>query len=267
MSLAVDTLLRVASRKCWSCGRVAHMTPIEGSATVEGGFRQQVTGCFRCDGCSAPSIAIASRVAKDKDPLTWLAGARQPKWLPAIPTKLPERTFRDVPGAIAEVASEAYRCLEWAHAPRLAALGARSVIEATAKGQGITDGSLLAKIDTMAKQGLIRPNVRDSAHEVRLFGNDMAHGDFGRAVTDEDANLVLTLMAEVLQEVYQAPARLARAKAAREARKRQEQQLAASVQGTAFAEALQSYLKAQGMKTIVIPPPSGSQGPSGKPTL
>ena len=46
----------------------------------------------------------------------------------------------------------------------------------------------------------------------------MAHGDFIQSVTPEEADLVLALMDEVLVEVYQSPARVAIATAARQAR-------------------------------------------------
>jgi hypothetical protein len=107
---------------------------------------------------------------------------------------------------------------------------ARSVIEATAKDKGITDGPLIFKIDAMLERGLIRPHVRDGAHEVRYLGNEMAHGDFLQPVSPADADLVLTLMAEVLGDVYQSPARVARAKTVREARQVQATQIAALMQ-------------------------------------
>jgi len=71
----------------------------------------------------------------------------------------------------------------------------------------------------MAKQGLIRKVVAEQAHEIRHLGNSTAHGDLGDSVTSEDAEEVLNLMAEVLNEVWQAPARSARLAAARAAKK------------------------------------------------
>jgi Domain of unknown function (DUF4145) len=98
---------------------------------------------------------------------------------------------------------------------RAAVLLARAVIEATAKDKGITTGSLSRKIDAMYDARLIREDVRDGAHEVRYLGNDMAHGDFIESVLREDAELVLALMDEVLEEVYQSPARVLRRREAR----------------------------------------------------
>ncbi len=124
------------------------------------------------------------------------------------------KSFPDVPEHIAEAANEAYRCYS-IQAYRAAALLARSVIEATAKEKGVTQGTLMKKIDAMHSQGLIREFVRDGAHEVRYLGNDMAHGDFVAPVAEEEAELALSLMDEVLDEIFQAPARVAAARARR----------------------------------------------------
>jgi hypothetical protein len=123
-----------------------------------------------------------------------------------------------VPSHIGEAADEAYRCLS-IKAYRAAALLARSVVEATAKEKGITKGNLVAKINELHKQQLIREYVKDAADEVRHLGNDMAHGDFVDTVEPEEADEALALMDEVLEEVFQSPARVMRARAARLAKK------------------------------------------------
>jgi hypothetical protein len=178
--------------------------------------------CFRCDGCGSLNIGIAKGRPGSQDPLDWLASRSNLQWQPQIVPEAPEHDFPDVPPEIADAAAEAYACREVADAYRAAVLLARSVIEATAKDKGIRKGALLAKIDAMSD--MIRPHVRDGAHEVRLFGNDMAHGDFVRDVSPEDADLVLTLMSEVLDDVYQSPARVKRAQDAR-ARRQQVSQV------------------------------------------
>ena len=47
----------------------------------------------------------------------------------------------------------------------------------------------------------------------------MAHGDFIEPVTDEDTNLMIGLMGEILDEVFQSPARIAQLKATAKTRK------------------------------------------------
>jgi hypothetical protein len=213
---------RMASGTCWVCENVAHMTLVKGSESLTSGFwRDTVMGCFRCDNCGALSIAIAKGRPGKQNLLDWLASRSHLQWQPQVMAEVPEHEFPDVPSEIADAAAEAYACREVADACRAAVLLARSVIEAVAKDKGITKGTLLAKIDAMSD--MIRPHVRDGAHEVRLFGNDMAHGDFVRNISLEDADLVLTLMSEVLDDVYQSPARVKRAQDAR-ARRQQASQ-------------------------------------------
>jgi len=135
-------------------------------------------------------------------------------WLPIQGT---QREFLDVPEEIAGAAVEAWTCFAAGSARGAVAL-ARAVVEATAKAKGITTGTLNAKIDALAAATLIRPGVRDQAHTIRSLGNDVAHGDLGVALLREEAEEVLELMGEVLNEVFQSPARSARLTAAREAR-------------------------------------------------
>ncbi|NJP31464.1 DUF4145 domain-containing protein [Micromonospora sp. HSS6-12] len=137
------------------------------------------------------------------------------RWTPSASSN---RGFLDVPEHIGAAASEAYRCAE-NNDLRAAVLLARSVIEATAKAKDIKKGSLADKIDEMHDQGFIREHIKEGAHEVRYLGNDMAHGDFVDPVDKEDADLVLALMSEVLSEVFQSPAKVARARAARDAKR------------------------------------------------
>jgi hypothetical protein len=136
----------------------------------------------------------------------------QIEWLPV---KALGKDFRDVPPAIAAAASEVHKCLSIG-ATRGAIAVARAVVEATAKDQGITKGTLQQKIDDLAKVGKIRPDTQDAAHEVRLDGNEIAHGDLAGNPPDlAEAEEIVALMDEVLEEVYEGPARVARARANR----------------------------------------------------
>jgi hypothetical protein len=120
----------------------------------------------------------------------------------------------DVPAAIARAAREAYASASVSN-HMAAILMARTVVEATAKNKGITTGTLAAKINAMKDAGLIRPAIAEQAHEVRFAGNDMAHGDIEAPVEETDSEELLALMAEVLSEVFQGPARLERIRAKR----------------------------------------------------
>lgn len=116
-----------------------------------------------------------------------------------------------MPDPIATAASEAYACYS-IRSYRAAILMARAVIEAVAKQQGHSGGSLAQKIDALEEARVIKPLTRDTAHEIRYLGNQMAHGDYVNEVSEEDADDVLNFMVTLLEEVYQQPARLTRFK-------------------------------------------------------
>jgi hypothetical protein len=215
---------RMASRVCWHCGAKTHMSLngepqlIEWSTDARG---QAVLMCglFLCDECRRPSVGLAIRTKNHTSNVSaWLKGDLQDKpkiiWLPANAIG---RDFPDVPEHIASAASEAYECHSIG-AHRAAGAMARAVIEATAKDKRITKGPLIDKIEEMARQDLIRPHIRDAAHEVRHLGNDMAHGDFIDPIDETETAETLELISEILNEVYQSPAKIARRRAARQAK-------------------------------------------------
>ena len=131
-----------------------------------------------------------------------------------FPKRVEGAAFPDVPPTIASAASEAHQCYS-IDAYRSAVMMARTVVEATAKDHGITSGTLAAKIAQMVEKQLIRPSIRVAADEIRLLGNDMAHGDIEQPVSQEDAAEILELMSAVLTEVYELPAKLEARKQAR----------------------------------------------------
>lgn len=156
-------------------------------------------GAFICDGCDNLSVAIAltdtDYHAPDKS--DW--DGERVKW---FPTYGDVREFPDVPKEIAECAAEAVRCSSIG-AQRGAVLLARTTIEATAKHYGITRGTLHAKIDAMAENGLIRKGLAKAAHNVRLLANDQAHGDLEEPVTANDTEAVITVMAGIFAATFQ----------------------------------------------------------------
>jgi hypothetical protein len=135
-----------------------------------------------------------------------------------LPKRGKSREFPDVPRHIAEAATEATLCLSM-EAYRAVGSLARAIVEATAKDKKVPGGNLAARIDALAASGHIREHTKEQAHEIRYFGNDMAHGDFTDPVSEEEAAEVLELVSELLNEVYQSPARLDRVREARKAKK------------------------------------------------
>ena len=174
-----------------------------------------VESAFICDECDRMSVGFAAIEAGDehlvREPLAFWQANDPFEWQPKY---VEGQEFPDVPGHIAAAASEAHRG-ESVDNHMSAILMARTVIEATAKDKDISEGGLQRKIQLMVERGLIRPHIKEVADEVRHFGNDMAHGDITIPVDRDDAVEVLALMDEILNEVYQGPARLASVRARR----------------------------------------------------
>ncbi|MEU2829164.1 DUF4145 domain-containing protein [Streptomyces lavendulae] len=138
-------------------------------------------------------------------------------WYPKSP--LVKEYPGSVPSKISKVAAEAHGSYSVGHL-QAAVLLARTTVEAVAKAKGITQGSLVSKIDELYNQHLVYEHVRDAAHEVRFVGNDAAHGDLVEdPIDEEEAAAILELMDMVLEGVFIAPAKTAAQKAARQARK------------------------------------------------
>lgn len=216
----------MASRICGWCGRLVHIQR-HGSAVLSSPTDDQldpddvtITGAYRCAHCGRMSLAYldssASRLYSSDDRALFgeLEESDRTRWLPRRGSA---PTYPDVPEHIASAAVEAHECHSIG-AHRSTVQMARAVIEATAKAKGITTGPLIAKIDQLDAQRIIRPTVAAGCHEVRHLGNDVAHGDFLTAVTAEEADEVMVLMDILLDDVFQAEARVSRMMTARQAR-------------------------------------------------
>jgi hypothetical protein len=167
-----------------------------------------VCAAFQCSSCNGMSVALTGfdreRMQYDLGPQVQALLDDALVWRPTVNET---RKYPDVPDHIAAAATEAFECNGNQHY-RAAILLARAVIEATAKAKGVTAGNLEDKIDALAEKGHIRPLIKEAAHGVRVFGNEMAHGDFVNPVTKEESTQVIHLMGEILDEAFQQPAKV-----------------------------------------------------------
>jgi len=212
----------MAKTICGWCGVNTHMTHQGTAQLVElDGHGSSTEQAFRCDDCGRMSVGLASglRIAHVNDGST--LNKFWNEYTPDVwaPRYVRGQNFENVPDHIARAASEAHK-VRSIDALMSAVLMARTVVEATAKEKGITTGQLVKKIELMAENGIIKEFTRDTAHVIRAFGNDMAHGDISLPLDADDADGVLEFMDELLSEVFQNPAKLAKLKAAAEARKK-----------------------------------------------
>lgn len=212
----------VASTVCGRCGTFSHMTPWGGGNAVHTGRTGEYwyESAFRCDSCQRLNVgsqltsSFPSNPGHSEANRSWWDTKEPDEWAPSF---VAGQAFPDVPDHVARPASESHKCRS-INALMSSILMARAVIESVAKDQGITSGSLFTKIDAMHKAGLIDSFAKETAHTIRVFGNDMAHGDFTVAVDATDADGVLTFMDYILHGVYQSKAQLQRLKDAAAAR-------------------------------------------------
>ncbi|OAV59859.1 hypothetical protein A6F49_13955 [Enteractinococcus helveticum] len=160
---------------------------------------------MQCSACLGRSIAFTvigespARAAQLDDVEEFW---RENKPADVAPQWVEGKIFKHVPKYIAKAASEAYKC-HGIGAYMSAILMARTSIEAAAKDNKVESGSLATKIDKLADDGLIRKTIKDAAHQVRLFGNDMAHGDIEIEATENDSAQILRLLTMVFEDSYE----------------------------------------------------------------
>jgi len=205
----------MASTLCPYCSKFSHLTPRWGRISEGDTYLHVAATCDNCDRLlvgegSGPSLTdgysgggseASSHVLQAVEALS-----RSISWLP-LAAEAP--VIQDVPDSIGLAAKEAHTSLSIGN-HMSAILMSRTVIEATAKAKGITSGSLATKINALRDAQLIRPSIADQAHEVRFLGNDMAHGDIDDGPSHVDAEEVLALIGQVLNEVFQGPALMER---------------------------------------------------------
>jgi hypothetical protein len=217
---------------CWLCKSNTGHT-LSGDPTFLGpevappnaSGKQVVCAPLRCTICNGQSIALGTvglEYSNARILQTFFENARgdELRWRPSATDS---HSYPNVPEHIAEAATEAYECNSCEHY-RGAIMLARAVIEATAKDNAITTGTLFSKIEALATAGLIRSVIKDAAHGVRELGNEMAHGDFVDPISPEESQLVIRLMGEILNDVYQSPASIAQAQQAAQTRRQRGQQ-------------------------------------------
>ncbi|OAH10873.1 DUF4145 domain-containing protein [Streptomyces jeddahensis] len=216
----------MASTTCGWCGRLTHMTLVGEVFEIPESYQlgpergDLYAAAFRCDSetCARLSIGQARLHFAGYPGMQELKTRMQQVHLTWTPQSVSRPAFPDVPDQIASAASEAHACLS-IQAYRGAVALARAVVEATAKDHGIVRGSLASKINELGERNLIREFTRQLAHEIREGGNEIAHGDLAdEPMPPEDAEAIIGLMDEILQEVYQAPAKMLRLKKSREER-------------------------------------------------
>lgn len=126
-----------------------------------------------------------------------------------------EVAVSDLPTDVAHYYSSAVRVLE-AGVPDAAAVQLRKTLEAAAAHFGVTDGPLVRRIQALISDGLITKAFAAVLHHVRQVGNVGAHA--GDATVDNDTAIrALRFTTQILRNLFEVPAELARAANEKEA--------------------------------------------------
>jgi hypothetical protein len=79
----------------------------------------------------------------------------------------------------------------------------------------VGEHTLYDKLEQMSQDGSLHPSLVEWAKEIRLIGNAAAHPDALDPVSDEEAADLARLCRQLLNVIYEVPARIARNRAAR----------------------------------------------------
>lgn len=211
----------MAAQTCPHCDTKSYLHPAFGIFVDRAQGRAAILhACVNCGGASTvtANIDMTSIYHGDSDEIIRAFETNHffETW---EPKKATWPSFDDVPAHIAQAASEAFACHSIG-ANHASVMIARAVVEAAAKDQGATAGSLVKKIEALHEDGKILKVMADAAHEIRYAGNDAAHGDFTAEPVDEaDAEELLDFMSEFLRNIYATSARVGRWQKRREGKK------------------------------------------------
>lgn len=166
---------------------------VSGSHTFNGQTYSRVLYMLlKCAGCYRAGLAKVHDNGRVVDGvLEWFFPA--PVERAQLPSEVP-------PGIQAEY-REAEICAS-VDAWRAASGMLRSTLEKTLKDNGYTKGTLEAKIDEAAADGIITESRRKRAHEdIRVLGNDVLHDEW-REVTEEEVTAAHHYLQRILEDFY-----------------------------------------------------------------
>ena len=147
---------------------------------------------LRCSNCGGGAMALFHDGRQSEEP--------------ALDRILPRgRALANLPKGVPEGARKEYREAEMcasAGAMRAASALVRSTLEKTLKANGYTSGSLQAKIDAAAADGVITEARKTKAHsDIRVLGNEVVHDEW-RAIDEEEVESALHYAQRVLEDLY-----------------------------------------------------------------
>lgn len=198
---------------CAFCASQSVMEQVQSRRVKEGPYFKWAA-VFSCHNCNMYMIAVGAiaretvrRIGTPAD-IRAIEAAGSYGTVNWYPMQNSAPDYKDAPPHVERGASEAHVCLDQGQLIA-SAITARATIEAIAKHHGIKERiNLEKKIDTLKERQLIYPLLAEQAHQIRLVGNDMAHGDFENLPNKEEVTLIVDFMDMLIDILYQQPAKL-----------------------------------------------------------
>jgi hypothetical protein len=193
---------------CPRCGRIAAFTHLGGASThlKPDGSERVIT--LVCQGCRDSIVVVERRVQSQSN--GQVVAYEGVHWwpLPGLGDLDP-----DIPPQVGSVYSEGMRALS-VKAPRASVVMFRGMLAQVVVDKGSAAAqakhSLYDKLEQMSQDGSLHPSLVEWAREIRLIGNAAAHPDALDPVSDEEAADLARLCRQLLNVMYEVPARIAR---------------------------------------------------------
>lgn len=200
------------SGPCPRCGRIVAYGWSGSVTSLKADGSERAIG-VQCMGCQNSVLVIERKTGKMN--ATGVPLFEGIHWWP-----LPGSSDLDpeIPAAISSAYSEGTRALS-VRASRAAVVMFRGMLAQVVVDQGSataqSKNTLYLKLEQMSQDGSLHPSLVDWAREIRIIGNAAAHPDALDPVSDEEAADLARLCRQLLNVLYEVPARIARNRAAR----------------------------------------------------
>ena len=207
--IRLDGGVVVGVDRCPHCGVATPLlTKVNNTIVVDRGDNfSMIYVTAACSRCKQVTLFAAYALTKD-----WARGNPDPSEASIL------KMYPDVPKVPEGLPTSAQRFLQQAieskHAPDGAVMLAASAIDAMLKAKGYTSGSLYSRIETASEQNILTPDMRDWAHEIRLFANEPRHADDQfQGYQSKDVDQILEFSNALAEYLFVLPARVSKWKA------------------------------------------------------
>jgi len=198
---------------CPRCGRVAAFILIAASPLTPSDSERAIV--LRCMGCSA-GLVVVERMVQEANPGAGIFAVYEGMhWWPT-----PGSTDLDpaIPPEIGSLYAEGMRVLS-VKASRAAVVMFRGMLAQVVNDKGSSAAqakhTLYERLDQMSRDGSLHPSLVEWANEIRVLGNAAAHPDSLNPVSEQEAADLGRLCRQLLNMIYEVPARITRSRAAR----------------------------------------------------